>query len=31
LQPISLETTDIFRGAYLLASGGDLAEIRVSG
>jgi hypothetical protein len=29
LQPISLETTDIFRGAYLLASGGDLAEIRV--
>ena len=25
----SLETTDIFRGAYLLASGGDLAEIRV--
>ena len=29
MQPISLETTDIFRGAYLLASGGDLAEIRV--
>jgi len=26
---VSLETTDIFRGAYLLASGGDLAEIRV--
>jgi len=26
---ISLETTDIFRGAFLLASGGDLAEIRV--
>jgi hypothetical protein len=30
LQPISLETTDIFKGAYLLASGGDLAEIRVA-
>jgi len=29
LEPTSLETTDIFRGAYLLASGGDLAEIRV--
>ena len=29
MQPISLATTDIFRGAYLLASGGDLAEIRV--
>ncbi len=26
---VSLETTDIFRGAFLLASGGDLAEIRV--
>lgn len=26
---ISLETTDIFRGAFLLASGGDLAEVRV--
>lgn len=26
---ISLETTDIFRGAYFLANGGDLAEIRV--
>jgi hypothetical protein len=25
----SLETTDIFRGAYLLASGGDLSEIHV--
>ncbi len=29
MQPTSLETTDIFRGAFLLASGGDLAEIRV--
>jgi hypothetical protein len=29
VQPICLETTDIFRGAFLLASGGDLAEIRV--
>lgn len=29
MEPISLETTDIFRGAFLLASGGDLAEIRV--
>jgi hypothetical protein len=29
LEPISLETTDIFRGAFLLASGADLAEIRV--
>ncbi|BBO93093.1 CHC2 zinc finger domain-containing protein [Desulfosarcina ovata] len=26
---ISLETTDIFRGAFFLASGGDLAGIRV--
>ena len=26
---ISLETTDIFRGAFLLASGGDIAEVRV--
>jgi hypothetical protein len=26
---ISLETTDIFRSAFLLASGGDLTEIRV--
>jgi hypothetical protein len=25
----SLETTDLFRGAFLLASGGDLAEVRV--
>ena len=30
MEPISLETTDIFRGAFLLASGGDLAEIRVA-
>jgi hypothetical protein len=26
---VSLEITDIFRGAFLLASGGDLAEIRI--
>ena len=26
---VSLETTDIFRGAFLLCSGGDLAEVRV--
>ncbi|MFH1163232.1 MAG: hypothetical protein V1852_04140 [Pseudomonadota bacterium] len=26
---ISLETTDIFRGAFLLASGGDLTDVRV--
>ena len=26
---ISLETTDIFRGVFLLANGGDLAEVRV--
>ena len=26
---VRLETTDIFRGAFLLASGGDLAEVRV--
>jgi hypothetical protein len=25
----TLEVTDLFRGAYLLASGGDLVEIRV--
>ena len=29
MEPTILETTDIFRGAYLLASGGDLTEIRV--
>ena len=29
MQPICLETTDIFRGAFLLASGGDLVEVRV--
>lgn len=29
MQPTCLETTDIFRGAFLLASGGDLVEIRV--
>jgi hypothetical protein len=26
---VSLETTDIFRGAFLLASGGDLTEVRI--
>jgi hypothetical protein len=26
---MSLETTDIFRGAFLLASGGDLTDVRV--
>jgi hypothetical protein len=26
---VNLETTDIFRGAFLLASGGELAEVRV--
>lgn len=26
---VNLETTDIFRGAFLLCSGGDLAEVRV--
>lgn len=26
---VNLEITDIFRGAFLLASGGDLAEIRI--
>ena len=26
---VSLETTDLFRGAFLLCSGGDLAEVRV--
>jgi len=26
---ISLETTDLFRGAFLLCSGGDLAEVRI--
>ena len=29
MEPISLETTDIFRGAFLLASGGDLCGIRI--
>ena len=29
MESISLETTDIFRGAFLLASRGDLAGIRV--
>ena len=29
MEPINLETTDIFRGAFLLASGGDLAGIHV--
>jgi hypothetical protein len=26
---ISLETTDLFRGAFLLCKGGDLSEIRI--
>ena len=26
---VRLETTDLFRGAFLLASGGDLLEVRV--
>ena len=26
---MDVETTDIFRGAFLLASGGELAEVRV--
>lgn len=26
---VNLETTDIFRGAFLLCSGGDLTEVRV--
>ena len=26
---MGMETTDIFRGAFLLASGGELAEVRV--
>jgi len=26
---VSLEVTDLFRGAFLLCSGGDLAEVRV--
>jgi len=26
---ISLEVTDLFKGAFLLCSGGDLAEVRV--
>lgn len=26
---VSLETTDLFRGAFLLCSGGDLAEVWV--
>ncbi len=26
---VRLETTDIFRGAFLLCSGGDLTEVRV--
>ncbi len=29
MQATRLETTDIFKGAYLLAGGGDLVEIRV--
>lgn len=28
---LSLETTDIFRGAFLLAKGGELAGVTVSG
>ena len=26
---VSLDTTDLFRGAFLLCMGGDLAEVRV--
>lgn len=26
---VNLETTDIFRGTFLLASGGELTEVRV--
>jgi hypothetical protein len=26
---VSLETTDLFKGAFLMCSGGDLAEVRV--
>ena len=26
---MDMETTDIFRGAFMLASGGELAEVRV--
>lgn len=29
MENISLEVTDLFRGAFLLCSGGDLAEVRV--
>ncbi len=29
MESSKLETTDIFRGAFLLCSGGDLTEIRV--
>jgi len=29
LEPISLETTDIFRGAFFLCKGGDLCGIRI--
>jgi hypothetical protein len=29
MQPTCLETSDIFRGAFLLASGGDLTAIRI--
>jgi hypothetical protein len=28
LEPSSLETTDIFRGAFFMCMGGDLADIR---
>lgn len=26
---VSLETTDLFKGTFLMCSGGDLAEVRV--
>jgi hypothetical protein len=26
---VSLETTDLFRGAFLLCMGGDLADVRI--
>jgi hypothetical protein len=29
LKPNSLETTDIFRGAFFLCNGGDLSDVRV--
>ena len=29
MKPNSLETTDIFRGAFFLCNGGDLSDVRV--